>query len=407
VNGESNNQSFRCNPIAFPRTNTYQIITTNGVTAKTYAYDLNGNLTIEASSGATNTYEWDAANRLLAVNRGTNRWEFLYDGLNRRLGIVEKQNGQTNTQRFLWCELDLSQERTSNGASVVAQYFPQGEQLSTNLFYTKDHLGSVCEVLDSAMQVRSRYAYDPYGKQSENQVVTHPIDTAWGYAGLYHHSGTTLNLALHRAYDASIARWLGRDPLGEVSALNLYAYVSGDPLGFTDPLGLSAMSVIGCGLKGFAHGVLAAGTIALVGGFVVGAAPALAGIVTGALILGAGLGVAATIFSIAGNPSPENIAYNAGGIIGAGAFAARAGLAIPAALTPPGAKPPAPPSIRNEMTMRWKDPANPNSWVAGLVDYGKNFNRANATAPTGYSAPASLAFAAPLPTHAIPNPGCN
>ena len=39
------------------------------------------------------TYEWDASNRLIAINYGGigSRSEFSYDGLSRRVKIVEKQ----------------------------------------------------------------------------------------------------------------------------------------------------------------------------------------------------------------------------------------------------------------------------------------------------------------------------
>src|SRR5206468_1743116 len=51
-----------------------------------FTYDLNGNLTWDGSK----TYEWDAKNRLVAVNMSTHRSEFTYDGIDRRVRIVEK-----------------------------------------------------------------------------------------------------------------------------------------------------------------------------------------------------------------------------------------------------------------------------------------------------------------------------
>ena len=62
------------------RTNNYQVTVPSGVT-KTLAYDVNGNLTSDGSK----TYEWDAANRLVAINYTgtTDRSEFSYDGLSR------------------------------------------------------------------------------------------------------------------------------------------------------------------------------------------------------------------------------------------------------------------------------------------------------------------------------------
>ena len=50
---------------------------------------------------------------------------------------------------------------------------------------------------------------------------------------------TILALTLCRTYDASIGRWLSEDPLGFGAGPNNYAYVNGNPIGLTDPLGLT------------------------------------------------------------------------------------------------------------------------------------------------------------------------
>lgn len=63
--------------------------------------DANGNLT----SDGTRSFEWDAQNQLVAVTVGTHRSEFVYDGLQRRVRQIEKENGVTTTDtRVLWCE---------------------------------------------------------------------------------------------------------------------------------------------------------------------------------------------------------------------------------------------------------------------------------------------------------------
>ncbi|MDZ4110401.1 MAG: RHS repeat-associated core domain-containing protein [Brevundimonas sp.] len=49
-------------------------------------------------------------------------------------------------------------------------------------------------------------------------------------AGLYHYRA--------RAYDPSLGRFLQTDPIGYAAGANLYAYVGGDPMNRTDPLGL-------------------------------------------------------------------------------------------------------------------------------------------------------------------------
>src|SRR5439155_26538051 len=87
---------------------------TNVLTSYSYTYDPAANRTSATSNGLTRqfsynvlneiatqangtntpaTYEWNAAQSLTAINQGTNRSEFSYDGLGRRVRIVEKQNG--------------------------------------------------------------------------------------------------------------------------------------------------------------------------------------------------------------------------------------------------------------------------------------------------------------------------
>jgi YD repeat-containing protein len=75
-------------------TNYLIVVTNNGVT-RTLAYDLNGNLTNMATAISTNTYEWDAVNRLTKITQLSTlkpqlTSEFTYDGLGRRVRIVEK-----------------------------------------------------------------------------------------------------------------------------------------------------------------------------------------------------------------------------------------------------------------------------------------------------------------------------
>lgn len=235
----------------------------NPISTNSYTYDPAGNRTLATASGATNgfsfnslnqvinganglatavTYEWDAAHRLTAINQGAHRTEFSYDGLDRRTRIVEKQSGATVANNyFVWCDTDLCEERDATGFTVQKRFFPQGEVdiggATTNLFYTRDHLGSVREVLSSAGVLQSRFDYDPYGQQS---TLLAGSGSSFGFAGYYQHAPSGLNLTLYRALDFRSGRWLSRDPLGEAAGLNLYAYANNDPVNATDPQGALA-----------------------------------------------------------------------------------------------------------------------------------------------------------------------
>ena len=81
------------------------------------------------NDGPTRTFEWDGANRLVAVNyTGTNnRSQFSYDGLSRLSKIVERTGKRTTfTHKFVWCEMEQCESRDANG-SVTLYIYPQGQ----------------------------------------------------------------------------------------------------------------------------------------------------------------------------------------------------------------------------------------------------------------------------------------
>ncbi len=218
-------------------TNYQLVISNNGVIA-TLVYDLNGNLVTNMTATATNTYEWDGANRLTAINEaGTNRSEFTYDGVGRRVKIVEKTNNVAwSTKTFVWCGTEICEERNSAGTTVTRRFFGQGEQISgTNYYFTRDHLGSVREMTDTNGTLHARYDYDPYGVRTK---VSGNMDADFAFTGHYTHLMSGLNLTLFRVYAPATGRWISRDPLTERAGINLYAYLEGNPLRDYDSLGL-------------------------------------------------------------------------------------------------------------------------------------------------------------------------
>src|SRR5213594_3838899 len=157
------------------RTSTYQV-TVSGTT-KSITHDANGNMT----GDGTRTFEWDAENRLVAVNNGTHRSEFSYDGLSRRIRILEKENSVITTDtRFLWCGEELCEQRDSTGGTVNKRYVPQGFRDSdTNYFYATDHLGSIRELTDASANLSSRFDYDPYGRRTQLSGATMNADVGF------------------------------------------------------------------------------------------------------------------------------------------------------------------------------------------------------------------------------------
>jgi len=211
---------------------------TNAISTGTY--DANGSPT--ALDGAT--YAWDGANRLAKYVSGVNESDFVYDGQSRLVRIIDKMAGiVTGDHAYTWCGMQrcLERDNTQSGSPVSKQYFDQGElQGATGLYYVIDRLGSVRQLVDSSGTIQAQYEYDAYGKRTQ---VSGAKNSDFGFTGLFHHARSDLNLAVYRAYNLSYSCWLNRDPQGENGGLNLYAYVSGNPVNEIDPLGLELVSL--------------------------------------------------------------------------------------------------------------------------------------------------------------------
>jgi RHS repeat-associated protein len=204
-------------------------------------YDSRGNMT---SNGRGQSYEWDALNRLLAIEYADDsRTEFTYDALSRRIRIVDKdeQGDPITDKRLLWEGTSIVQERNAQN-QIIKRYEEDGLALSDNstYFYTRDHLGSIRQVTDEDEAVVEHYRYDPYGVQTAS-APGGPNNSRladFRYTGHYHHEQSSLHLAMFRAYDVELGVWISEDPLGEEGGINLYGYVEGNPVHHFDSLGL-------------------------------------------------------------------------------------------------------------------------------------------------------------------------
>jgi RHS repeat-associated protein len=201
-----------------------------------FTYDAAGQL---LSDGAR-SFEWDAEGRLTAVTAGTRRTEFAYDAWDRPFLASVRDNGViTSRRRLLWLDDRLIEERSlpaSGPETPVARYFFGGAQMDgAARFYVYDHRSGLRQLVDQAGQVVGRYDYDPFGQVTNREGPPPPF----GFAGYREDPTTGLALTPARAYDATLGRWLSRDPIEEEGGLNLYAYALNDPVNLRDPSGLS------------------------------------------------------------------------------------------------------------------------------------------------------------------------
>jgi len=149
------------------------------------------------------------------------------------------------------------------------------------LYYHQDGLGTVTELTDINGSVAKAYAYDAYGNILESPGT---VEQPYTYTGREFDQETGLYYYRARYYDAATGRFLQNDPIGfRGGDVNLYRYVSNNPIYFSDPVGLQNTAVF----PGTAAGSAAQGTSAGVKGALQGIGLGLgtvAGAITGVTI---------------------------------------------------------------------------------------------------------------------------
>jgi RHS repeat-associated protein len=201
------------------------------------------------------------------------RSEYTYDGVQRRVRVVEKENGVIQSDsKVVWCHREICEERAADGTTVTRRTFGQGEQESgVNRYFAADHLGSITEVTNGPGALLARYAFDPWG----GRTLSSGTDiTTVGFTGHRWQSSGSGWLTQYRFFDPATARWTSEDPLGLKEGPNHYAYVANNPLNTVDPDGRAAAA---------AAVVIGVCTAATAGAC--GAAAAAATIVTTAVIV--------------------------------------------------------------------------------------------------------------------------
>jgi RHS repeat-associated protein len=219
TNKENNIQSYggaqACAGCATAR-GPHALATAQGVT---YNYDPNGNL-ISASDGTTIT--WNAENMPAQSVRGGVTTQRFYLG---EMLWKKIESGQT-TYYLPGVRVEGGQYRKFFGG--FAERSPDG----TLKFYHGDHLGSASLVTDAGGTVIRKQAYKPYG---EDRFVSGSFAPKYQFnfkekeaSGFYDYGA--------RLYNPATGRWLSTDDFA-TDGLNRYAYVSNNPLRYTDPTG--------------------------------------------------------------------------------------------------------------------------------------------------------------------------
>ena len=243
-----------------------------------YTHDANGNMTHEGLSGLDIVYnEQNLTRRISSGGTTLAEYEYLADGTKLR-ALDGGGNGYQYRGSLIYTQtagqsdspvITLDCALTSAGR-IVRETSAAGTVSYRPLIHLRDHLGSVCSVIDGDTgTVVETNDYYPFGKRIQvtapvsepvggslyaAEPVVAPVAPAtsvastsspnrWRFSGKEDQSFLGASIPLldfgARMYNPAIARWTAADPLSEkYYGISPYVYCLGNPISIIDPNGM-------------------------------------------------------------------------------------------------------------------------------------------------------------------------
>ncbi len=201
----------------------------DGLTNRSFTYDVENRLTAASGSGSGGTIAlaYDPEGRLSSYTAAGVTTTFLYDGVN----LIAEYNGASTTP--------LRRYVHGSGTDNPLVWLEGSGTTAERWFYT-DYHGSVIGYSDATGTLSQLYKYGPYGEPTDinNTAAWWTGASRFRYTGQLMLNEARLYYYKARVYDPKWGRFLQTDPIGSGDDLDLYAYGKGDPVNGSDPTGM-------------------------------------------------------------------------------------------------------------------------------------------------------------------------
>ena len=232
--------------------------TTGPIPAKTNLYDAAGNLQGDGSI----VYTYSDRGRLSAVANGSVTASYLYNGIGQRIsktGALAQSGANVyayDEQGKLLGEYQatgISQQETVYLADmpvVVLKPDAVSPEGATQIYFVyADHINTP-RVITSAATGGAVWRWDsadPFGvvQPNENPAAQGTFVYNARFPGQLFDKETNTHYNFFRDYDPQLGRYVQSDVVGLNGGVNTYAYVQGNPLGYSDPFGLWSVELGG------------------------------------------------------------------------------------------------------------------------------------------------------------------
>ncbi|MEX2964259.1 RHS repeat-associated core domain-containing protein [Microbulbifer sp. TYP-18] len=223
--------------------------------------DAAGNTT--SVDGGQQQYSYNHANRLKTyTENGTLKGTYYYNAIGQRVrtdktedsllhyGLGGQYLGETryaSNGTDIQSRIDYIYRDTMPVAQVEVTYNDGQVQGTTLTYLHTDHLNTPRIGTNSSEAIVWRWDSDAFGRLAPNNDPdsdTNPTTVNLRFPGQIKGEEAPHYYNYYRDYDPTLGRYIQSDPIGLGGGLNTYAYVSGSPMMWVDPLGLDGLLTI-------------------------------------------------------------------------------------------------------------------------------------------------------------------
>ena len=159
-------------------------------------------------------------------------------------GLMFAQQSPGSDRRYAWMGDALALEIDGATGGIVRRHVAgpgidetlvtlEGAGTTDRRWLLQDERGSTVGVTDGQGAVTNKLSYDDYGTPASSN----PATVRFQYTGQAWLPELNMHYYKARLMNPAIGRFMQSDPIGYAGGVNLYAYVGGDPVNFTDPSG--------------------------------------------------------------------------------------------------------------------------------------------------------------------------
>ncbi len=220
-----------------------------GPTPTKNSYDAAGNQTGDGST----TYSYSDRGRLASVTKNGTTTSYLYNGLGQRV-VKSGTNVPTGATRYVYDEAGhLIGEYDQSGNAIQETVYLDDTPVATvkngtPYYIYADQIDTPRVITDTNNLMVWRWDQaDPFGATlpDENPTSLGAFTYNLRFPGQVYDAETGKHYNVNRDYDPAGGRYIQSDPIGlNGGQPSTYSYVDSDPLGFIDPEGLGACTVL-------------------------------------------------------------------------------------------------------------------------------------------------------------------